>query len=71
MTATLEAERIAKLLVTRQEAAEALSLSLREVDEARRAGKLLAKKYGSKVLIPWSEVEQFAESLPWAPVKKR
>lgn len=71
MTATLDAEQAAKLLVTRQKAAEALSLSLREIDEARRAGKLLAKKYGSKVLIPWSELEHFAETLPWAPVKKR
>lgn len=71
MTATLEAEQVEKLLVTRQRAAELLSLSLREVDEARRDGRLLAKKYGSKVLIPMSEIHRLIEDMPWDKVKKR
>ncbi len=54
-----------KLLVTRAETARMLSLSVAEVDNLRRAGKLLAKRHGAKVLIPVSEIERYADSLPW------
>ncbi|QNO01069.1 hypothetical protein [Mycobacterium phage CELFI] len=54
-----------RLLVTRPEAARILSLSVPEIDRLRLAGKLLAKKHGSKVLFPMKELERFANDLPW------
>ena len=59
----------APLLVRRTEAARLLALSVTEVDDLRRAGKLMAKKLGSKVLIPMSELERYANSLPWIDPK--
>lgn len=59
------ASRPPSLLVTRPEAARILSLSVSEIDNLRRAGRLLAKRSGSKVLIPMAELERYAESLPW------
>jgi excisionase family DNA binding protein len=57
-----------KILVDRAEAARRLSLSVREIDECRTNGSLASRKYGSKVLIPVSELERFAEALPaWEP----
>lgn len=53
------------LLVTRPEAARILSLSVAEIDNLRRAGRLLAKKHGSRVLFPMSEPEKFVSRLPW------
>ena len=53
------------LLITRTEAARILSLSEREIDRLRYAGKLMAKKHESKVLFPLSELERYAESVPW------
>jgi len=58
-----------RLFVTRQEAARILSLSVTEIDDARRAGKLLAKRHGRKVLIPVHELERYADSLPWIDPK--
>lgn len=57
--------RTQPLLVPRPEAARILSLSEREIDRLRNAGKLMAKKHGSKVLFPMSELKRYAESLPW------
>lgn len=54
-----------KLLATRPEAADMLGLSVDAIDDLRRAGRLLAKRHGRKILIPVSEVERYAESLPW------
>lgn len=53
-----------ELLVDKKEAARRLSISIWEVDAARRRGDLGAKKYGAKVLFPVSELERFAEALP-------
>ncbi|RIT47243.1 helix-turn-helix domain-containing protein [Mycobacteroides abscessus] len=53
------------MLVTRPEAARILSLSVQEIDRLRRAGRLLAKMHGSKVLFPMAELERYAEALPW------
>jgi len=53
-----------KLMVTRREAARMLSLSVEEIDRARRRGDLLAQRYGSKVLISTDELRRFAEALP-------
>lgn len=54
-----------RVLVTRPEAARILSLSLREVDNLRQSGRLMAKKHGAKVLFPVKELERFANDLPW------
>ncbi len=45
-------------------AATALRVSVDEVDRLRSAGKLLAKRHGTKVLIPMTESEKL-ESPPW------
>jgi hypothetical protein len=56
------------LLVDRAEAARRLSPSVREIDECRSNGTLASRKHGSKVLIPATELERFAEALPaWEP----
>jgi helix-turn-helix protein len=52
------------LTVTRKEAARRLSLSVTEIDCARRRGDLAAQEYGSKVLISVDELRRFAEGLP-------
>lgn len=57
--------RSAPLLVTRPEAARMLSLSVPEIDNLRRQGRLLAKRHGKKVLFPVAELERYADSLPW------
>lgn len=59
------AARSAPLLVTRPEAARMLSLSVPEIDNLRRAGRLLAKRHGKKVLFPVAELKRYADSLPW------
>jgi|GEM_PF-2246544 len=52
------------LAVTRQEAARMLSLSVTEVDDERRAGRLNAKKHGRKVLIEVAELRRWVAALP-------
>jgi hypothetical protein len=51
--------------VTRPEAARLPSLSVPEIDNLRRDGRLLAKKHGKRVLFPMAQLERFAEMLPW------
>ena len=53
------------LLLTRSEAAEALRVSVEEIDRLRRSGRLFAKKHGRKVLIPMTELTRYVENLPW------
>ena len=62
---TQERTEVKPLFLTRDEVARMLRISVTEVDDLRRAGSLLAKKHGRKVLIPTSEVERYADSLPW------
>jgi Helix-turn-helix domain len=57
--------RPAALLVPRPEPARILSLSVPEIDNLRRAGRLLAKRHGARVRFPMAELERYAESLPW------
>lgn len=59
--------RVPPLVVTRAEAARLLSLSVPEIDRLRRAGRLLAKRHGTRVLFPIIELERFVETLPWEP----
>ena len=52
------------IAVTRREAAEMLGISVTEVDDERRAGRLVARKHGRKVLIPVAELRRWVEALP-------
>lgn len=65
LTAPMVSEEPDRLLVTRPEAARILSLSIAEIDNLRRSGRLMAKRHGSKVLFPVGELERFANDLPW------
>jgi len=53
-----------RILYDRKSAAEKLSVSERQIDEWRRAGKLKAKKPGRENLFPHRELERLADSLP-------
>ena len=53
-----------EILVDKKEAARRLGISVREIDECRLRGDLMAQKYGAKVLFKVSELHRFAESLP-------
>ncbi|MBR0741205.1 helix-turn-helix domain-containing protein [Bradyrhizobium liaoningense] len=47
--------------ITRKEAARELRLSLSTLDRAIKRGDLRVKKYGTRVLVPVSEVERFGK----------
>jgi len=51
---------VEKLLYSRRNAAEALSLSIRSVDYLITTGRLSTRRIGSKILIPASAVRRFA-----------
>lgn len=53
-----------RLMVTRQEAARMTSLSLVEIDRARRRGDLASVHYGSKILIAVDELRRFVGTFP-------
>lgn len=50
-----------KLLLTRNEAAVALSLSTRSIDYLVSIGKLASRKFGKRRLIPRDAVERLAK----------
>jgi excisionase family DNA binding protein len=50
-----------KLLYSRQETAEALSLSVSTVDVLIGRGMLRARRQGRRVLVPSSEIQRFAK----------
>ena len=52
------------LFVTRDDAARLLCLSTVELDKLRAASRIVARKYGRKVLFPLDELRRFAASLP-------
>jgi excisionase family DNA binding protein len=52
------------LAVDRHQAARLLSISVTEIDDERRAGRLIARKHGRKVLIPVAELKRWVEALP-------
>lgn len=52
------------LAVTRHQAAQMVSLSVTEIDDERRAGRLMARKHGRKVLIPMVELKRWVDALP-------
>jgi hypothetical protein len=51
---------VEKLLYSRRDTAEALSLSIRSVDYLITTGRLTARRVGGKILIPASAVRRFA-----------
>jgi excisionase family DNA binding protein len=48
----------------RKEAAELLGISVRTLDRAIARGDVKAKRYGSRLLLPMSELERFLGGLP-------
>ncbi len=52
------------LAVTRHQAAQMVNISVTEIDDERRAGRLVARKHGRKVLIEVSELRRWVEALP-------
>jgi excisionase family DNA binding protein len=54
---------IAPRAVGRKEAAKALGLSLATVDRAISRGDLVAKKYGTRTLVPVVEIERYLARL--------
>lgn len=52
------------LAVTRHQAADMLNISVTEIDDERRAGRLLARKHGRKVLFPVAELQRWIAALP-------
>jgi excisionase family DNA binding protein len=48
------------LAMPRKEAARTLGISLSTVDRAIKRGDIKTKKYGTRVLVPTSEIERFA-----------
>ena len=57
------------LAVPRKEAARELGLSITTVDRAIKRGDLVAKKYGSRVLVPRAEIERYLANLKSASAK--
>jgi hypothetical protein len=53
-------QKIEKLLYSRQNAAEALSLSIRSIDYLISTQRLPMRRVGGKVMIPASAVQRFA-----------
>jgi excisionase family DNA binding protein len=51
---------VEKLLYSRRDAAEALSISIRSVDYLIERGDLPTKRIGKKVLIPAADLRRFA-----------
>jgi excisionase family DNA binding protein len=54
--------QIEKLLYSREDAAAALSISIRSVDYLISEGKLSTRRIGRKTLIPVSDIRRFAHS---------
>lgn len=53
----------AALVVRRKEAAQLLGMSLATIDRAISRGDLVAKKYGSRTLVPRVEIDRYLERL--------
>lgn len=51
---------VEKLLYSRRDTAEALSLSVRSVDYLITTGRLITRRVGGKILVPASAVRRFA-----------
>lgn len=59
-TLTKEQKERIKLLVSKREAAEMLSLSIRSIDNLISCRELIARKVGRRTLVPLSALEAFA-----------
>jgi excisionase family DNA binding protein len=59
-----EVEMISEpLALRRREAAKVLGLSVTTVDRAIKRGDLIAKRYGTRVLVPRTEIARYLEAL--------
>lgn len=55
-------EGVQKLLYSRRDAAQALSLSVRSIDYLISTARLSMRRVGSKVMVPASDLRRFARS---------
>jgi nucleotidyltransferase/DNA polymerase involved in DNA repair len=55
---------IEAILVTRAEAARLLSVSLTQLDEKRRVGRIIAKRLGRRLLFEVDDLRRYAAALP-------
>ena len=53
----------APLALRRKEVARVLGLSITTVDRAIKRGDLIAKKYGTRTLVPRAEIDRYLENL--------
>ena len=60
---------VEKLLYSRRDAAEALSLSIRSIDYLITTGRLSSRRIGSKILIPAGAIRRFAREDHPEPVR--
>jgi len=58
-----------KLLITKREAASALSVSVRTIENFIRCKRLVSRKVGSRTLIPARSLEAFARRDHMSPLK--
>jgi excisionase family DNA binding protein len=58
-----EMPTLGRILVSREDAAQTLGLSLRTIDRAIERGDLAAKRYGRRVLVPAAEIGRYLEKL--------
>ena len=54
--------QIEKLLYSREDAAAALSISIRSVDYLIAEGKMTTRRIGRKILIPAGDIKRFARA---------
>jgi excisionase family DNA binding protein len=59
-SARMDTTEIPKFLVSKREAAIALGISVRTIDNLLACKELLARKVGRRTLIPVTELERFA-----------
>jgi hypothetical protein len=62
---------IEKLLYSRKDAAQALSISIRSLDYLIERGDFSTKRIGKKVLIPAAELRRFARGDHPKPLRTR
>lgn len=55
-------QAVQKLLYSRQDAARALSLSVRSIDYLIYTGRLPTRRVGGKILVPVSDIRRFART---------
>jgi excisionase family DNA binding protein len=59
-----EVIQLPPLLLSRQDAARALGISMTEIDRLLSTGELRGKQYGRRRLILFESIQQYVEGMP-------